>query len=578
MFTAEIALVRKEVLTNLRGRRPYLILVGVFLVAASTLYLSWPDDTSSSSPLFNFQEKIYVLTQVLLWGFMILTNLFIPGMCGAMFTQEREEGTYDLLRGTLLTPARLILGKLFVVMFFVLVVFSTSIPLLATLLLTGQITGSQIFKATIILFMTCLLNTLCCLFASFKAPNSAQAIRKAGGYTFLLLCGLGLIGSFNIYFITGMLSAFLGDRHGSYLDVATQIAFFWNGFTMPFYALFDVFYPSAKGSFGGIIYYSPWMLNPLFFLVCALYRFGKLRRYLDKEVDTRTRVSPKKESKKPVVRHRSRFISYLIAHNDHPIVWRELRFHPYGERWARIAYLLLISGSMVLGLWICASLDSEFHDSRRNGSQGFFTFILCLQFLFVSLLPNNNMVASLSKEINHEDFDMLRSTLITPAEYLKAKFKAFFHLCFFMLVPCFALNYCFLFFKVSFLSITLGNLELLFIFLTFLSLCLVGSTYGKKVSTAIRFNNFIFLLFSIGIWAILALMASLIFFILGFSNSFFSESYFFRFLSIFSPYFFFSMQPFSFFLYVLHLSYLFFCSLWAVSLAEKKMTSRWIEN
>ena len=46
MFVAEFALIKKEFITNLRSRRPYVLLVGAFLLYSLMLASMWPEKTN----------------------------------------------------------------------------------------------------------------------------------------------------------------------------------------------------------------------------------------------------------------------------------------------------------------------------------------------------------------------------------------------------------------------------------------------------------------------------------------------------------------------------------------------------
>ncbi len=122
------ALVRRELLSTLRGIRVFFILL-IFITIA-TLYASstWP------ASIENFIEAGAAsrrLIQSLIWVLFAGTVLFIPAFAASAIVNERERATYDFLRMSLITPLGVVVAKLLNAVGIFLILYVALFPVFA---------------------------------------------------------------------------------------------------------------------------------------------------------------------------------------------------------------------------------------------------------------------------------------------------------------------------------------------------------------------------------------------------------------------------------------------------------------
>ncbi len=174
----------KEVTCEIFGRGTGLVRT----ILVGTLILSM----CASFALSNRHPEIY-------FGFLNLCMMLIaPAFAANAFTQERERGTYDLLRTTLLTPDQLLKGKFLAIVRFMLVLLSFMlVPVVVAIIPMGsehpmnnkaaEFSFSLVMNLVIVLG-TLLVSTATGLLMSLVFRRSAGAM--IGAYAAVFLFGI----------------------------------------------------------------------------------------------------------------------------------------------------------------------------------------------------------------------------------------------------------------------------------------------------------------------------------------------------------------------------------------------------
>ncbi|MEK7483149.1 MAG: hypothetical protein AABZ60_02325 [Planctomycetota bacterium] len=489
MFVAEFALIKKEFITNLRSRRPYVLLVGAFLLYSLMLASMWPEKTN-----YRLSNDIAEFVLVLVYVLFVLVNLIVPGLAAGTFTSEREGGTYDMLKGTLLTPWKLVLAKFLVILFFVMVLMASILPIFASCLLGGGVSTSQLIRAFLCILITAILNILFSFYASIEGKNTADSMRKAYVAAFMTIGGISLLGHMLLWISQVILSVFLGS-HNAYDSSFIEIHKFWLTLVNPWMVISEIFYP-------GVLPIGQWSSTSVYLLGSVILFFLTMRR-ISREEMIQLKLDSRKKIAQKTAFHRkiSSFLRYVLSHSKNAIAQKEL----YNQIYHLPKHQKIINS---LGFIFLFGLTLTSVYSRMPG------FILInFQIFFFGIIIIGRAASMISREIENEEFDLIRSTLITPVEFVLGKFQAMFSLVFMPLCCCAALNYFFIFgenrgmhynnYEMNPLSIlvglTVGNLELFAIIATSIMISLAAGSFAKKTSGATALAYFLNFLFYGGI-------------------------------------------------------------------------------
>ncbi len=469
-MTAEFALLRKEMLIHLRGRRPFISLIVLFLFNGFLLLLLWP---VPGSPFENHPLIIHQGIASLLGFFLVLSNSMIPNLCATMFTLEKEWGTYDLLRGIPISPWKIVLGKVGIAVLYIHVLYAALLPILLAWTQIGWLQIEQIGKFYLLFLGTMLLNALFSLWISIVESHSALALKKASGYIFFCLCGMSLCG----YFLLWLLSLFL--------PIPPGMEERWWELSAPVYSFKVIFFKPTSTS---------WVLNPLFFLTLSVLLFGRIVYQLEK--DPEKSLNP--PQKQPLS---SRPVSKWLTRIEDPILKKELLMLYTPLSWSRLVTKIGLFVLLFLWFFLIRIRVADWLEPQE---------FLSFQILIFSFSAVSATALLLAKELASENFDLLRTTLIFPSEFLGGKLKMSFLLLGNTLLWCMVLNYLLVGTyssgkTISFLYITLCNLELLLVLGVTLILSLSAAALFKEGQAVLQLAYFFYLLFSVVVFFFAAL-------------------------------------------------------------------------
>ncbi len=149
--------VTKELRGRMRGTRTYWLLFGYLLVLSLVLffsYLGWSAQHSSNIEVAGSAAGFTVgrtFFKTLFYSQAVMMALITPALTAGAISVEREQRTFEMLRGSVLRPGAIVLGKLFSSVSFVALLLTSSLPLLSLCFLLGGVSPGEVFFAYLLL-------------------------------------------------------------------------------------------------------------------------------------------------------------------------------------------------------------------------------------------------------------------------------------------------------------------------------------------------------------------------------------------------------------------------------------------
>ena len=172
--------VTKELRGRMRGARTYWLLFGYVLLLSLILffsYLGWwvqhsVDMESGSAAGFTVGRTFF---KILFYSQAVMMALITPALTAGAISVEREQRTFELLRGSILRPGAIVWGKLASSVSFVVLLLTSSLPLLSLCFLLGGVSPGEVFFAYLLLIGDAFLFGAIGLCWSAYAANTATA-------------------------------------------------------------------------------------------------------------------------------------------------------------------------------------------------------------------------------------------------------------------------------------------------------------------------------------------------------------------------------------------------------------------
>lgn len=402
-----LPILRRELLTTLRGRQAFLILLAYVFVLSIVFCAAWPktddfirDRKETARSLFG----TFALTQ------LMLIVLLAPAVTAPAVSGEREAKTLELLVTSGLGPEAVIRGKFFSGILFLLFLLVASLPPLSLVFLLGGVSPAEVLLVYSMLLSSTLIfgmvGTVCSCFSQ-RTHNA-------------LLMAYGLIVVVPLLWELGPLLTLL----------ALVIAFVAPLLLVSFVGMFAP-YKFIQSMFGGGTQYeTPWIVGLAiayllltlvmvhFLYRLALWRFGRpdqgrlrrlRRRWLRDRAD---RAEPASNDAADEVDFRP-----IPSYAD-PVYTKDRRTQPLGS-WRA---LLLATGGLAGAASVFVLLGGR---SLLGGGlrdvvlAGYALVGLAVAFLAAPITAST----AIFTERENRRLDLLYITLVTPARMLAAKFR-----------------------------------------------------------------------------------------------------------------------------------------------------------
>jgi len=173
--------VTKELRGRMRGARTYWLLFGYLLLLSLILffsYLGWWNSHSNAMDTGGATEGFTVgrmFFKILFYSQAVMIALITPALTAGAISIEREQRTFEMLRSTTLRPPSIVWGKLASSVSFVVLLLTSSLPLLSLCFLLGGVSPGEVFFAYLLLIGDAFLFGAIGLCWSAYAANTATA-------------------------------------------------------------------------------------------------------------------------------------------------------------------------------------------------------------------------------------------------------------------------------------------------------------------------------------------------------------------------------------------------------------------
>jgi ABC-type transport system involved in multi-copper enzyme maturation permease subunit len=218
-----LALVRRELISAMRQPRAFLCLAILVVLSVLAVIARWPSDAGMFAQGGQVSRQLFsVFSMVLSAGAILL----VPALAAGAFTNEKDNGTLESLKMTLIRPSGIVFGKaLNVTGLFMLMSFAT-LPVLASVFFLLGVDVGQIVSLAISTFSSAFLYASIGLYWSARLREWIWATVACYVTVFCLmffcmgfalpLSGLGMGGFGSFYYIYILVS------HGVTIFVATM--------------------------------------------------------------------------------------------------------------------------------------------------------------------------------------------------------------------------------------------------------------------------------------------------------------------------------------------------------------------
>jgi len=180
-WTLDNPVVTKELRGRMRGGRTYWLLFGYLLLLSLILffsYLGWWNSHSNAMEAGGASAGFTVgrtFFKILFYSQAVMIALITPALTAGAISIEREQKTFEMLRGTILRPRAIVWGKLASSVSFVTLLLTSSLPLLSLCFLLGGVSPGEVFFAYVLLVGDAFLFGAIGLCWSAYAANTATA-------------------------------------------------------------------------------------------------------------------------------------------------------------------------------------------------------------------------------------------------------------------------------------------------------------------------------------------------------------------------------------------------------------------
>ncbi len=431
-----MALVRRELLTLLRTKRAFWMLVVMLGFAIFVTAGVWPSGVMDPNALPHIARRLISIISLV---FMGASLLFVPGLAAVGFTTEKDARTFEMLKITLITPRGIVLGKLANVLGYLALLLISALPILGVIFFVTGVDWIQVTVSLGLIAATALSSAAAGLLCSayFRRTVVARVMSYVlavflTGFPFMityeLINDVFRIDIFNV--IKGLLEP-ADPLYILQIPFGREIRNIINTFLNPDW-IFCTCSPQLcmqrvlrSARVGG------WHVGIAagYQLVWTLLFLGMARRVI-----LRPAKPPKVDQEKPIddvaalVARRKKFPYYLadplrrkkvIEDDRNPMYVREVRWGVLGKttRLVRVFYTALILYGFTLMATVFTAVGWHF---ERNAVSLF----IMVQGIFMAVVAPMLLANTLAKECDQGNMEFLRTTLLSPAEIVLGKVKA----------------------------------------------------------------------------------------------------------------------------------------------------------
>lgn len=174
MFLVDNPVLQRELLTNLRAPRAFVLLLVYQLALAMVIVIAYPreiriDLSTESAAAQRLVDFFFI-------GQFAIASLMAPSFAAGAITGEKERKTYEMLLASPLKPWRIILGKLTAALTHLVVLMFSSLPIIMLCLPLGGVSIYELLAAYVGLLFAILLFGSISVFCSSYFKRTASAL------------------------------------------------------------------------------------------------------------------------------------------------------------------------------------------------------------------------------------------------------------------------------------------------------------------------------------------------------------------------------------------------------------------
>lgn len=175
MYVRENPVLQRELLTNLRMSRAFVLLFMYVALLGVVVYLAWPQEQRLDLAQPTAAKR---LVNLFFFGQFMLASLMAPSFAAGAITGEKERMSYEMLLATPLRPGAIVLGKLFAALCHLGILMICSLPIVMLCLPLGGVSLYEVFAAYLGMIATVALFGMISLWASgyFRRTSAALVV------------------------------------------------------------------------------------------------------------------------------------------------------------------------------------------------------------------------------------------------------------------------------------------------------------------------------------------------------------------------------------------------------------------
>jgi ABC-type transport system involved in multi-copper enzyme maturation permease subunit len=181
MYLLENPVLQRELLTNLRTPRAFVLLFCYVGLLGVVVYLAWPQEQrlDMAQP-----ETAKRLVNLFFLGQYMLASLMAPSFAAGAITGEKERMSYEMLLASPLRPGAIVLGKLFAALCHLGILMICSLPIVMLCLPLGGVSPYEVFAAYFAMISSVALFGMISLWASSYFGRTSASLVVS--YLFIL--------------------------------------------------------------------------------------------------------------------------------------------------------------------------------------------------------------------------------------------------------------------------------------------------------------------------------------------------------------------------------------------------------
>lgn len=220
----------REFVSRMRSARAYTIITIYLAIVSALAVLLYAVSFLSSTRTVGSSGQVGTVVFYFLVGMQVLLVSFVaPAFTVGAISSEREHGTFELLRATLISPRQIVLAKLTSALGFMLVLIFATLPLFSLAFLLGGVEPVELLIMLCVVLASALFFSLLGLYASTRSRTTLGATIVTYAVTLGMVIGIplaSLIGSSTIQLalMTSGRSTFIAGLAETLLTIAISFS------------------------------------------------------------------------------------------------------------------------------------------------------------------------------------------------------------------------------------------------------------------------------------------------------------------------------------------------------------------